>query len=351
MMDHATNSVHSNEPVILTDLMERQNEGADSKGALPGNIIYRSRRMHELVRKAISYARSNATVLITGANGTGKELFAKLIHQSSQRSNQKYCRVNCAALSSSLTESEFFGHEKGAFTGADRERIGRFEWAEGGTLLLDEISEIETSTQAKLLRLLEENELQRVGSNQTIKTDVRVIATSNRNLIEQINQSRFREDLYYRLNVLRLNLPSLGERVEDIPVLANLFLRKFQHESRVPLVGFEKQAMNVLCNYDWPGNIRQLRNVVLSACVVADSEKIKESDLPDLDFPESNEQIPGWLLKATLEEIERRVIIENLNRSNGNKTVVAKTLGVTTRTLSNKVKHYRDCGFLELKAS
>ncbi|MGI9517849.1 MAG: sigma 54-interacting transcriptional regulator, partial [Pirellulaceae bacterium] len=194
-----------------------QSTGADDAEAAPG-IVYRSRAIHELVTRARAFARSSATVLITGENGTGKELFAKLIHEASQRSSEKFGQVNCAALSESLTESELFGHEKGAFTGADRTRVGRFEWAEGGTLLLDEICEIPVSTQAKLLRVLEENEFQRVGSNETLLSNVRVVATANRDLAEQVSQGNFREDLFYRLNVLRIHLPSLRERPEDVPL-------------------------------------------------------------------------------------------------------------------------------------
>jgi DNA-binding NtrC family response regulator len=312
-------------------------------------IVYRSRCMHKLVCQATSFARSSATVLVTGENGTGKELFARLIHDASDRAASRFGRVNCAALSESLTESELFGHERGAFTGADRTRIGRFEWANGGTLLLDEISEIGTSFQAKLLRVLEQNEIQRVGSNETIPTDVRIVATSNRDLASSIGEGKFREDLFYRLNVLRLDLPSLRERREDIPLLANLYLQKFREESSIPVRGFSKRALSVLCDYYWPGNVRQLRNVVLSACIMAESPLIEVHDLPGLEQPVSAERLPAWMYRSSLEEIERKVIIENLNRMKGNKSVVAGILGVTTKTLSNKVRQYRELGLISME--
>lgn len=310
------------------------------------DIAYKSREMHELVNKAVSFARSSATVLITGENGTGKELFARLLHDSGSRPSGRYARVNCAALSEHLIESELFGHEKGAFTGADGSRIGRFEWAAGGTLLLDEISEINLRIQAKLLRVLEENEIQRIGSNETIKTNVRVVATSNRDMLEQVRKGEFREDLYYRLNVLRLGLPALRERPQDIPLLANLFLKRYRGESRHAIQGFSKEAMQLLCKYSWPGNVRQLRNSILSACVVAESELIQEKDLACLDQPAITSQIPSWMFQSNLEEIERRLILEHLVRARGNKTAVASVLGVTTRTLTNKINKYRAEGVI-----
>jgi DNA-binding NtrC family response regulator len=303
--------------------------------------------MHELLQKATTFARSSATVLISGENGTGKELFARLIHDCSRRAHGRFCSVNCAALPENLAESEMFGHERGAFTGADRLRIGRFEWCHEGTLHLDEISEIEPAFQAKLLRALEQNEIQRVGSNETISTDVRIVATTNRDLHKFVQEGRFREDLFYRLNVLRLELPPLRERREDIPLLANQFLQKFRVESRVELRGFSKLALAALCDYSWPGNVRQLKNAVLSACIVAESPLIEVHDLPRFEKPLRGEQgLPMWMYQTTLEEIERTVIVENLNRLKGNKSDVARVLGVTTRTLANKLRQYREMGLL-----
>ena len=313
-------------------------------------IIYRSRVMHDLVSKAIAFAKSSATVLITGENGTGKELFARLIHEASDRAELKYCQVNCAAFAQSLVESEFFGHERGAFTGADQPRIGQIEWTKGGTLLLDEVSEMDVGIQAKLLRVLEERNFRRVGSNESISSEARFLATSNRDLRKHIQEGKFREDLYYRLNVLRLNVPPLRERTEDIPVLANLFLQGFRVESQAQVTGIAPRAMNILCDYQWPGNVRQLRNAIMAACVVADSKLIDESHLPDLDDAAICNDLPDWLLRSSMEEIERRVIIACLTRANGNKTIVAKILGVTTRTLNNKVRQYRESGVLSLAA-
>lgn len=307
-------------------------------------IFYNSRKMHELISKAIAFARSSANILITGENGCGKELFAKLIHQSSQRSGERFARINCAALSENLIESELFGHEKGAFTGAHGQRIGRFEWAEGGSLLLDEISEIPVATQAKMLRVLEENEYQRIGSNETIQSDVRVIATSNRNLTDMVALGEFRQDLYFRLNVLRIHLPALRERPEDIPLLANLFLQKHREESNEPIQGFDKKALAKICSYSWPGNVRELRNAILHACIVCQSNKIQVDDLPELGEIKQIDKVPCWMLGTRLEEIERQVILENLKRTGGNKTMTAEVLGVTTRTLANKLKIYREQG-------
>ena len=307
-------------------------------------IFYNSRKMHDLINKAVAFARSSATILITGENGCGKELFAKLIHRSSERSKARFARINCAALSENLIESELFGHEKGAFTGAHGQRIGRFEWADGGSLLLDEISEIPVATQSKMLRVLEENEYQRIGSNETIRSDVRVIATSNRNLTDMVSLGEFRQDLYFRLNVLRIHLPALRERPEDIPLLANLFLQKYREESRGTIEGFEKKALAKICSHSWPGNVRELRNAILHACIVCQTNKITVTDLPELGEIKQIDKVPCWMLGTRLDEIERQVILENLKRTGGNKTMTAEVLGVTTRTLANKLKLYREQG-------
>ena len=309
-------------------------------------IQYRSRVMHDLVGKAAAYARSNATVLITGESGTGKEVFARLLHRESRRSRGRFARVNCAALSESLMESELFGHERGSFTGATETRPGRFEWANGGTLLLDEISEIPVGLQAKLLRILEENEFQRVGGNETLLSDVRVIATSNQDLQEQMENKKFRSDLFYRLNVLRIHLPALRERKPDIAMLANVFVQRFAGDTRDvgdarPAAGISKAALHQLCEYDWPGNIRQLRNTIHAACVIADGKKLDVEHLPLMDVrPEPT--LPAWMTRMTLESVERKLIIEQLARFRGNKTLVAQALGVTSRTITNKLKLYHD---------
>jgi transcriptional regulator with PAS, ATPase and Fis domain len=295
--------------------------------------------MRQVVEYATRFARSSATVLLTGESGTGKELVARLIHESSPRCDKRYVRVNCAALPESLMESELFGHERGAFTGAMESRIGRFEWANEGTLLLDEISEIPISIQAKLLRVLEEEEFHRIGTNAVRNTDVRVLATTNRDLEVEIEKGNFRADLYHRLNVLDIKLPPLRERPEDIPVLVSRFIGYFRDEANVSVRGVSESAMRMLVDYSWPGNVRQLRNVIHRACVLTSSEIIQLQELPPLRS--SSESMPDVLLNLTLAEIERLVILNSLNRFNGNKTAAAAHLGVTARTLSNKLKLYR----------
>ena len=307
-----------------------------------GSLVFQSPQMHDLVTQAQQYAQSSATVLLCGESGTGKELFARLIHDSSPRCHERFVRVNCAALSESLLESELFGHERGAFTGALERRIGRFEWAHGGTILLDEVSEIPVQLQAKLLRVLEENELQRVGSNLDQEIDVRVIATSNRDLGREVAEGNFREDLFHRLNVLQLSLPSLRSRPADIGLLAKQFVRQFANESSTPLRGISANALKKLETYSWPGNVRQLRNAIHRACVVARGSMVFPEDLHLID--EQASTVPAWLLEKTLDEVEKLVILANLDRFKGNKTSAASHLGVSARTLSNKMKIYKQQG-------
>ncbi len=339
--------VHSNNPSgrepDYSQMAQSPAQQQSSKNEVP--LVYQSAVMDELVKNTIEFAKSSATVLLTGESGTGKEMFAKLVHAHSRRADKRFVRVNCAALSESLLESEFFGHERGAFTGAVERRIGRFEWADGGTILLDEVSEIPIQLQAKLLRVLEENEFQRVGSNQDRLTNVRVVATSNRDLQIEVQSGRFRNDLYHRLNVLQIEIPPLRERTEDIPVLVDLFVRMFRNEGQYCIRDVAPSAMEKLSAYSWPGNVRQLRNVIHRGCVAARSHTITSSDLPQ--FKEPTKSLPSWLMELDLAEIERHVILSNLNRFNGNKTRTAKHLSVTPRTLSNKMKLYREKGLLQ----
>jgi DNA-binding NtrC family response regulator len=295
--------------------------------------------MHQVVDQALRFARSSATVLLTGESGTGKELVARLIHDRSPRAGQRYERVNCAALSETLMESELFGHQRGAFTGAVETRLGRFEWASGGTLLLDEVSELPLSVQAKLLRVLEQEEFQRVGDNETRRSNVRVIATTNRILQDEVNRAGFRADLYHRLNVLEIRLPPLRERPDDIPLLIGRFLLGFREEASVSLRGVSPTALQVLTQYAWPGNVRELRNVVHRACVLATTELIQPHDLPPLSS--GQDAMPPEWMHQTLESIERQVILQTLRRFRGNKTATALHLGVTARTLTNKLKRYQ----------
>lgn len=308
------------------------------------DLVFRSPRMAALINEAKRYAQSNATVLLTGESGTGKEVFARLIHSASTRANKAYSQVNCAALSENLIESELFGHEVGAFTGAVRSRVGQFESAAGGTLLLDEISEVPLSIQAKLLRVLEEEEFHKVGSSKTTRTNVRVIATSNRDLHTEASQGKFRNDLYYRLNILPLYIPALRERKEDIPALAIHFLEMYRHEAQTTLTGVSVETMEALVASDWPGNVRQLRNVIHRACLVSTTDVLRPEDLPTIDSVE--ESLPDSIYNMKLEDLERRVICETIARCGGNKTTAAKQLGVTSRTLTNKMNRYKELGYV-----
>ncbi len=309
------------------------------------SLVFQSQSMMRLIEQARRYARSSATVLITGESGTGKELLARYLHDQSPRRDQPYVRVNCAALSDGLVESELFGHERGAFTGALEARRGRLEAAAGGTLFLDEISEVSKRVQAKLLRVLEEEEYERVGSSDTRRLDARVIAASNRDLGRGVRHRRFRTDLYYRLNVLRLHVPPLRERREDIPPLVQHFVTRFRGDGVVAIRGVTKQSMQRLCDHDWPGNIRELRNIVQRACVLADEPLLAIEELPKLpDPPTAPAADPDQFGALRLDEIERQVILSRLRRCGGNKTAAAAELGVTSRTLRNKLQRYRRLG-------
>jgi DNA-binding NtrC family response regulator len=310
-------------------------------------FVFQSQAMQQLFERAKRFARTSATVLLTGESGTGKDLLAQVIHQQSSRKQQPYVRINCAAFSENLIESELFGHEAGAFTGAQCRRIGRFEAAGTGTVFLDEIGELPLPLQAKLLRVLEEREYQRVGSNADLQLEARIVAATNRDLEQEVRRERFRQDLFYRLNVLTLHVPPLRERREDIPALVNFFVQLSQPELERPVRGVSKEVMRKLCRYDWPGNVRELKNVVLRLCVLAGGEVIEQVELPppppvdeqELELPEAFHRMP-------LEEIERQVILSRLRIHHGNKTEAAAALGVTPRTLRNKVTQYRKLGFV-----
>jgi transcriptional regulator with PAS, ATPase and Fis domain len=297
--------------------------------------------MRDVLDQARQVAPTRATALIEGESGTGKELIARLVHFTSARALKPYVRVNCAALSESLIESELFGHERGAFTGATDARAGRFELADGGTLLLDEVGELPLRLQAKLLRVLEEQEFERVGGTKTLRVDTRVIATTNRNLEQEVAERSFRRDLYYRLNVVRIQIPPLRQRLDDVPALVAYFVWKFSGESRVPIRGVAESTLQLLLAHDWPGNVREFRNVLHSACIRASSETIQPRDLPPL---ESSRSVSSEATGSTLEEIERHVILRTLRELGGNKTAAAERLGVTPRTLLNKMNRYRAQG-------
>ena len=307
------------------------------------NIIGRSPAMQDLFETIALVAPSEATVLIAGESGTGKELIANAIHHNSPRKDRAFIKVNCAALPETLLESELFGHEKGAFTGALARKQGRFQLAHTGSIFLDEVGEMTPTTQTKILRVLQEREFEPLGSTQTLKVDTRVIAATNKNLLEEIEQGNFREDLYYRLNVVTLEVPSLRERREDISLLADFFLKQYAEKNRRLIKGFTPKAMDLLIRHEWPGNVRELENVVERAVIMARGDLISQGELPDairgLDGEMENAEIdlsPG----RSLREVERDMILRTLEDTGGNRTRAAEILGISRRTLQLKLKEY-----------
>lgn len=303
------------------------------------HIIGRSPQMRHLMDMIALVAPSEATVLICGESGTGKEIIARSLHANSARKQQPLVIVNCAALSESLLESELFGHEKGAFTGADKRREGRFMEADHATLFLDEIGEISGLMQAKLLRAIQEREIQRVGSNQTLAVDVRLLAATNRDLKADVDSGRFRQDLYYRLNVVTIDTPALRERSEDIPPLAIHFLEKFALRNRKSIKGFTPLAMDMLLKYNWPGNVRELENTVERAVILLTGDFISEKELPLSINQFINDQAPSIAHHAipSLEQVEKQAILRALEQTGGNKTEAARHLGITRKTLQAKL--------------
>jgi len=308
------------------------------------HLVGSSAPMQAVADVVLQVAPSRASVLIVGESGTGKELIAAAIHEHSPRAGKPFIKLHCAALAETLLESELFGHERGSFTGAVGRRDGRFQEADGGTLFLDEIGEISPGLQVKLLRFLQEHEFQRVGSGQTIRVDVRVVAATNRNLLEQIKDGKFREDLYYRLNVVSIEMPALRERRSDIPLLAMHFLRKYARENGKTLSGFDDAALARLAHYDWPGNVRELENAVERAVVLARGDIVQEKDLapnivaaagggPTAGAP----AIPG----ASMAEIERHAILKTLESTGGSTTRAAQVLGISPRTIQYRLQQYQ----------
>ena len=296
-------------------------------------------RVRTLIQKA---APSQATVLITGESGVGKELVARAIHNQSNRKDKPLITVNCSALSESLLESELFGYEKGSFTGAENQHKGRFELADGGTIFLDEIGEINMVTQVKLLRVLQERKFERVGGEKTIDVDVRLVAATNRNLEKEVEEGRFRQDLFYRLNVLRIQMPSLRDRKDDIPLLMHEFLKKFNIKNQKNIKGFDNRAKSAMLKYDWPGNIRELENCVESAVVMCNGEEIKIDDLPLSIQNKSSDKMIEIPLGMPIEEAEKILIQENLAACNGNKSKAAQILGIGRKTLLRKIGDTKD---------
>lgn len=309
-------------------------------------ILGKSPALKSMLGFIETVAPTEATVLITGESGTGKELVARALHSASARSSKPMVTVNCAALAENLLESELFGHEKGSFTGADRRRDGRFVQANGGTLFLDEIGEMPLSLQAKLLRALQQGEVQRVGSDTPIHVDVRVIAATNRDLRQETKEKRFREDLYFRLNVISIEVPSLKERSEDIPLLAAYFLEHFASRNHKVIKGFAPQAMDALLRYTWPGNVRELENAVERAVILCRGDLVGEDVLPvnivqTSPLQEKSDEVPEMALASmSLDMMEKQVIESTMRQTGANKSETARRLGITRATLHNKLRKY-----------
>ena len=311
------------------------------------NIVGQSAVMNEIFEIVQQVAPTRATVLVTGESGTGKELIAKALHQLSPRAKQPFVTVHCAALAPTLLESELFGHERGAFTGAHERRIGRFELAQGGTLFLDEIGEIDQSIQVKLLRFLGERTFERVGSNKTLTADVRLVAATNKNLEELVKAGKFREDLFFRLRVVEIGLPPLRERAGDIPLLAQSFLREFARENGKSVNDFTADALEALMNFSWPGNVRELRTAIEHAVVLCRGERISLRDLPPsvrgAGPVNDTRLLPGKAL--TVKDAEKQLIVRALRETDGNRTRAAQKIGMSRRTFHRKLHEYHLEGF------
>lgn len=313
-------------------------------------LIYGDKKTEAVLKTAKQIAPSEANILLTGESGTGKEIFSRFIHDNSKRANKRFVAVNCAAIPETLLESELFGYEKGAFTGAVARRIGKFEEASDGTLLLDEISEMDIKIQAKLLRAIQEKEIDRIGGKSPVKVNTRIIATSNRNLSEAVKNGTFRQDLYYRLNVVNINIPPLRDRMDDVVVLAKHFAKKYSELNDIPLKSFTEKAEQKLLNYRWPGNVRELENTIHRAVLLSTGNEIEEDAVLLDDISAIIENTPEKVMSGgeftgnTLAGMERALIIDTLKHTMGNRTIAANILGISIRTLRNKLKQYQDEG-------
>lgn len=351
-IDYITKPVELEELLILVDRVSerrgliRENEllkqQLGKQGVTAEKIIYKSARMVELINMASRVAASRASVLIQGESGTGKELLARLIHQLSPRVHKSIVVVNCGALQENLLESELFGHEKGAYTGASARRIGRFEEADGGTLFLDEIGELSPGIQVKLLRFLQEREISRLGSNTNISVDVRIISATNRDLNTRVKEGAFREDLFYRLKVVTMSLPPLRERKEDLPAMIDHFMEKFARENGNNIQGMTAEARDLLLKYDYPGNVRELVNIMERAVVIARDDYITVTDLPfnNDSFTDASDKKLSGSLRESLEELEKHLISEAMVKATDNQTRAAEILGMSERMLRYKLKKY-----------
>jgi len=352
--DYITKPIDLDEMAILLEriserrTLKRENESLREelrgKGVTTDQIVFKSAAMNEVVNLSGRVADSGATVLIQGESGTGKELLARLIHTLSPRSERPMIIVNCAALAENLLESELFGHEKGAFTGALRRRVGRFEEADGGTLFLDEIGDLSSSVQVKLLRFIQEREFQRVGGNETIRSDIRIISATNHDLEEKVKDGTFREDLYYRLNVVTITVPPLRERKEDLSPLIDHFLRRFAIENGKDIQGVSPDSRDLLLKYDYPGNVRELENIMERALVICRGAIISTRDLPFSDVSlhsEAMEILEQGTLKESVDALERQLIQRAMETTANHQTKAANLLGISERMLRYKLKKYR----------
>lgn len=324
-----------------SQVQESKKNKSEPEANISTTIIGESDSVKELLDMISYVAPTEATVLIHGESGTGKELVAEALHYNSARENESFIKVNCAALAESLLESELFGHEKGAFTGAENRREGRFVQANGGTLFLDEIGETTPAMQVKLLRVLQEQELQRVGGEETVKVDVRIVAATNRDLEKEVQDGNFREDLYYRLNVVLLTVPPLRERDGDIELLVNHFVDKFAKKNRRNVEGITSECMEYLCKYNWPGNVRELENAIERGVILMRGDHLTEKSLPLPIQKHGRDSLGDSAAQpSSLFEAEKQLILQTLVETDGNKSEAARRLGITRKTLQNKIQKY-----------
>jgi len=335
---------HTNAP--QTEAQEYLNYVADKRSERNSNFLAADEKMLRIREIVEQIANANVPVLITGESGTGKEVIARLIHQASDRANKPFVGINCAALPPSLLESELFGYERGAFTGANQRHLGKFEQANGGTLLLDEVTEIEPALQAKLLRTLQEKQVERLGGNGPVDIDVRIIATTNRNIVDTVNEGNFRQDLYYRLHVIQLDIPPLRQRPKDISLLSNQYLADYALQFGREGIQLSQEAANRLLAYPWPGNVRELQNVMQRAILMARGNVIRAEELPLEEAPQfaNDDWVKTLPIGRSMRDVETNFIIETIKHHRGNRTHAAKTLGISLRTLRNKINEFTSEG-------